>query len=75
MKHPNDKQVREAFDVCEPLLELGKNIEHTLGFMFSAAAFWYLGSFGIRAANESDGLHLKHKRHKERDYAADNSTG
>src|SRR5438477_13213062 len=61
MEHPDYEQVREALDVGEALLKIGKYFQHAFGFVRRAAAFWYLRGFSVRAAYESDGSHFKHR--------------
>ena len=60
MKHPDDEQVREAFDVGEPFLKLREDFQDAFGVVFRAAAPGDLTGLRIRASNKSNWLHIYH---------------
>ncbi len=60
MKLPEDEEVGESFNVDEPRLEFGQELEYTLGFMFRVQALGNLAGLVVGAAHESDRLGNKH---------------
>src|SRR5689334_10488588 len=54
MKFPNDEQMREALNVCEPSLKLGKNPEHSVRVMLCTRTLGYFASLFVGTAYESD---------------------
>jgi len=58
---PDNEEMREAFDVSEPGLKLGQDLEHAIGLVFSIEALGNLARIFVRTADESNGLRGKHR--------------
>ena len=60
VEHPDDEEVREAFDVSQSTLKFRLNLEHALGFVLRAQAFGNLLRARVRASHVSNRLWREH---------------
>ena len=57
---PDDDEVREALDVGEPRLKLRQNLEHSIGFVFSAKPLGNFACVLVRTTHKSNWVRGEH---------------
>src|SRR5690349_13605507 len=60
VEHPDDEEVREAFNVSETALKFRLNLKHAFGLMLRAQAFGNLLRARMRASDKSNRLWREH---------------
>src|SRR5271167_4055515 len=62
IKLPDHDEMREALDVGEPRLKIGKDLEHTICLVSSAKTLGNLAHILVRTTHKSNRLRGKHTR-------------